>query len=226
MKFGTSRIRLKDLNPDSDLHIFIGPNGSGKSMSLRELEEEINKKYNDGCNIYNGRISFVGLFGDDPKITKPVITYKTHNDDVMKNTMDFDPYRMMSAFRSEGERMDDSLYFWYQDVFIKLINKYKPTEYYLLLDELDSGLSFDRISLQLMQLRGIIDLEIKRGAKVHTIITANSYELLEVAQKLFDKTSIYWVPTKKQIEVDSYIKFRELYKSRYKTLLKEIEEDN
>ena len=229
MKFGESRIKLKHLNPDSQVHVLIGPNGSGKSMSLRELESEIDETYNGGHSSYSSN-PFVRAFMDADaikKITRPVISYKTHQDDALRKNIDFDIGKLMTAFRSEGERMDDSFAYWVTDDFVPFLNRYKPKEYYMILDELDSGLSFDRISLQLLQLRGIINTEEEKfNRKVHIILTANSYELLEVVQKAFDNVSVYWVPTRKEIQVDSYNKFRDLYKSRYKSLLKEIEEEN
>lgn len=229
MKFGESRIKLKHLNPNSQVHVLIGPNGSGKSMSLKELETEIDKTYNGGHSSYFNNPFVRALMNEDSnkEITRPVISYKTHQDDALRNNVNFDVGKLMTAFRSEGERMDDSFSYWVADNFVPFLNKYKPKEYYMLLDELDSGLSFDRISLQLLQLRCIINNEEEKfNRKVHIILTANSYELLEVVQKSFDKVSVYWVPTRKEIQVDSYNKFRDLYKSRYKSLLKEIEEEN
>lgn len=229
MKFGESRVKLKHLNPTSQVHVLLGPNGSGKSMSLKELEEEINKVYNGGHSSYSSN-PFVRAFmsdEDNKDIIKPVITYKTNQDDALKKNIDFDLGKLMTAFRSEGERMDDSFAYWISDDYVPFLQRWKPREYYMLLDELDSGLSFDRISLQILQLRGIIKNEeevCKR--KVHIILTANSYELLSVVQKVFDNVSVYWVPTRKEIHVDSYNNYIDLYKSRYKDLLKEIKEED
>ena len=225
MRFGQSRIKLSHLNPDSHVHILIGPNGSGKSQSLLSLQRELNDKYNEGISNYSSPNHYIRAFADYDKIKVPIITYKTKDNDNVSNCINFDINKMASAFRSEGERMDDSFIDWAQEIFIPIMHKLKHDSFYLLLDELDSGLSFDRISLQLMQLCGIIQIELNHGHNPQVILTANSYELVEVVQNLFDKVSIYWVPTRKEIQVDSYNKFIDLYKRRLKKLKEEIENE-
>lgn len=225
MRYGESRVRLKHLNKNSNVHIFIGPNGSGKSQSLFELKNEINEKYNDGNSFDSSSNPFILAMERHHKdINVPVYHYKTHANDRVDNS-NFDISKMVSAFSSEGERMNSSWIDWCSEVWLPHLKKHRPKEYWLLFDELDSGLSFDRLSLQLYQLSGIIKAETEHGYKPNIVITSNSYELLEVTQELFDNVSIYWVPTRKEIEINSYIKFRNLYKSRFKKMKEELENE-
>lgn len=227
MRFGQSRIRLKHLEEDNKtLTILIGPNGSGKSMSLRELEDEINKKYNGGTSYSTNPLRNVVL-NDDNKINIPVFVYKTSHDDIVHRSMDFDPYKLAQAFRSEGERMCASFNEWASTEFLRNFFELKPKEYYLLLDEIDSGLSPDRIKITNYDFFSIIKHELKIGNKPHVIVTCNSYELLESLKNEFpDNHVVYWLPTKKKVDINSYNDFSRLYDSRYKTLLKEREEDD
>ena len=107
----------------------MGPNGTGKSMSLQNIEYECNKE-NIICKRYSNK----------------------HND-VVQNWRDISD--LFSAFRSEGERIIDSVEKWASRELVKdlLTNE---DDMYILFDELDSGLSLDRMYYFFSQLTYIL----------------------------------------------------------------------
>lgn len=221
-KFGSSRVKLSDI--DNFINVLLGPNGSGKSMSLLELEDEINEKYNDGYSFDSSLNPFTKIFNSEHKINVPVYKFKSSSEDVVIHHNNFDPSRLSAAFTSEGERMNTSLDFWLSDIFLKSFGEDKPKKFYILLDELDSGLSLDRIQIIIEYMFSLLhNMKYDLGIDIQIVVTANSYELLHTLLNNFgNKVSVFWVPSRKKIEIQSYEDFRKLYQSRYRYYLKEI----
>lgn len=218
-KFGESRVRLADIT--KLVTVLMGPNGSGKSMSLKELDTEIAKHYGDNPSHF-ARFGSVYHIED---INVPIFMYTTSHNDIVDTSMDFNPEHIAAAFTSEGERMCLSFNNWLGAVWIQNLKKHKPKEYWMLLDELDSGLSLDRLLITILDFASVIELEKKRGANIHIVLTCNSYELLQALQEYFkDDLDIIWVPSKKKIEVNSYNDFRKLYLPRFNFYKKQREE--
>lgn len=176
----------------SSFTILIGPNGTGKSLSLLKMEYDC-KKNHINCVKYSNK----------------------HEDIVQKAGLDWDPYKLMCAFHSEGERINDSFNNWCETILAKeLVNN--GDDICILLDELDSGLSKDRLESIVWSFKYVIEHELIWHPKRHInfVITCNSYELLECFYKdpeLCIKTVTYFVPTKEIVSITSYKKFAKLF---------------
>lgn len=172
----------------SPFTILVGPNGTGKTLSLLKMEYEC-KQNNIKCVKYSNK----------------------HEDIVQKAGLDWDPYKLLCAFHSEGERINDSFNNWCETVLAKeLVNN--EDNIYILLDELDSGLSVDRIESLVMSLYYVIEHEHKVHPKrmINFVITCNSYEMLDCFYKhatLCMQTVVYFVPTRELVSYNSYKKF-------------------
>lgn len=195
-------IDLKEFT--DDINILIGPNGTGKSMTLLALEEDLkNKKIN-------------------------YVRYTTKHNDIVNSTTPWassDEYvnALVCAFHSEGERMDDSINSWANKKLVPtLLNNTEPL--YVIFDEIDSGLSFDRLKIQLEDLCSIIKYEKAKNRELHYIFTCNSFEMYEVLTdySLMNKYTFktIFVPTKEEISlITDYKEFRSIYEYYYSKFL-------
>lgn len=196
--FGENRFTLD--NKKSNFIALLGANGSGKSMSLRDIAEELSK--------------------DD----KLYIQFASKQDDVVKNANPFakdDDYlsSLTSAFTSEGERIATSFVKWMKKNAMDLSRKVKEsndTDMYWLLDEIDSGFSYDRLRVHVDFLQSVYEIEKKNGIEVTFVLTVNSYELLSLIQKL-PNHQVWSVEKNRDItgEISSFEDFVNLYESRY-----------
>lgn len=184
--------------------ILLGPNGTGKSTSLRLMKEKFKKD-----NIQ-------------------YVMYSTSRDDVVQKGApafgNWDPYLISAAFQSEGERMCTSFYHWEETAMLKAIMT-NTEPLYILIDEADSGLSYDRILESLKDLRFILKSELNKNRDIHVVMTANSYELIQglYDNSLFDEVhdisdliDIIWLPTKLHFtKLPTYNKFIKLYRDYF-----------
>ena len=178
--------------------VLLGPNGTGKSTSIHNMIDE--------------------LKGQD---NIKVVSYSTTNDDVVKkytNPYNLRPEALAAAFLSEGERMHNSFFTWIEEFLLPAILKDRDKELYIFIDEADSGLSIDKINEAFRDLIFIIKEEVKRGRKIHMVVTANSYELAEVFKDDYQLASYIWVPTGDYINLGSYNKFKKMYLEYYKEM--------
>lgn len=183
-KDGSYYVELRPSDFKKPISILLGPNGTGKSMSLKNIEYLLNKK------------------------DVNVVTYSTSHDDIVSNNFNFDPVKLLSAWRSEGERMIDSFIDWAGSRFISALQKDdKPI--WILIDEADSGLSIDRLMQSLLQITHVVKCELEKGRDIHVVFTCNSYEMYEVLAS--DLSECIWVPTKQRFKFNSYEEFKELY---------------
>jgi len=182
----------------SPISILLGPNGTGKSMSIKLMIQDLPKNSN-----------------------LKVVSYSTSQDDTVKKhttPFDFRPEAFAAAFLSEGERMNHSFFTWIDDVLLPAVLKEKDKELYIFIDEADSGLSIDKMNEAFRDIIFIVKEELKRGRKIHLIVTANSYELAEIFRDEYDIVSYIWVPTADYILLGSYSKFRKRYLEYYKEM--------
>ena len=195
----------KEINPDkliSDITILLGPNGSGKSMSFRSLESYF-KNNNIKC-----------------------LTYSNKRNDIVNTCFDFDIRKLISAFHSEGERIKDSIYEFSGSHFInELLSNEK--DIYVLIDELDSGLSIDSLLNIISEYIQVIVLEKYKHPErtVKLVFSCNSYEMLHSFYIALDEVkndplyykgyipeiNLIWVPTMEYIHISSYDDFIKRY---------------
>lgn len=184
----------------SHVTVLLGPNGTGKSMSLKHLEYQL-KKNGIKC-----------------------LRYKTSSDDIVSNIKMHEDnlgYKLSCAFHSEGERMIDSFNNWNIRLSNAIIEGYDSL--YVLYDELDSGLSYDRIMSSLLGIMYVLKMELDKGKDINFIFTANSYEFVDIVRRLYKEASFIWVPTKDKINPKSYDEFISYYKEFYK-YMEELDE--
>lgn len=181
---------------NTPITLLIGPNGTGKTMSLREIEYECEKD-GDIC-----------------------IRYSNTNNDIVSSYSEFNKYAdvsdLVSAFHSEGERIIDSVDKWAGTIMVNELLSHKK-DIWVLFDELDSGLSIDKMYYFFNQLISILFMEHEKNPdrKVRFIFTCNSYEMLEFFK--FNKNiQIIFIPTGEVMKFDTYEEFRDLYLDYYK----------
>lgn len=212
--------KLKANNPDfyeyvdisymnTPITVLLGPNGSGKSMSLLRIKEYCNSK------------------------DIPCSTYSNKRNDIVNTAMDFDPQKIIYAMYSEGERIKGSLINWDETEFLYHLLSHDKDVYFLM-DELDSGLSIDKLTSNIKDYLSVLSLEKEKhpNRTVKLIFTCNSYEMLELL-KDDPRTKLIWVPTKEEIKINSYEEFKKLYldylniydREVMKALSKKVKED-
>mgnify|MGYP004659406413 FL=1 len=174
----------------------MGPNGTGKSMSLQNIEYECDKE-NIICRRYSNK----------------------HND-IVQNWSDISD--LFSAFRSEGERIIDSVEKWASRELVKdlLTNE---EDMYILFDELDSGLSLDRMYYFFSQLTYILVSEKTKHPNriIKFIFTCNSYEMYEYFKEVSKVPfKAIWIPTKDIMTIENYSEFKKLYLEYYNKMFK------
>lgn len=170
----------------SPFTILIGPNGTGKTRSLLNIESEC-KERGIKCIKYSNK----------------------HEDIVQKAGLDWDPYKLMCAFHSEGERIDDSFYNWGNTIMIKELLG-NDDDIFILIDELDSGLSIDKLNKIIKDLCFLIKYENDKHPKrfIYFVLTCNSFEMLDCINKHAQLMScVYFVPTKKIMSIKTYNNF-------------------
>ena len=179
----------------SPLVVLTGCNGSGKTQTLKKIAKEYKK---------NGTQYVYYSTSHDGQVTTYVNPWNRDTKSYMEG--------MMTAFRSEGERMHDLFGLWCENTFFPALHKNnEPIK--VLIDEADSGLSLDRLYFSLVGLtRTIIPMELKKR-DIKIFITANSYEMLEVLNS--DLTKIIWMPTGGEWKPKSYEEFVKPYKYYY-----------
>lgn len=209
----------KEINPDkltSDITILLGPNGSGKSMSFRWLESYF-KNNNIEC-----------------------LTYSNKRNDIVNTCFNFDITKLVCAFHSEGERIKDSIYEFSGSHFInELLSNEK--DIYVLIDELDSGLSIDSLLNIISEYIQVIVLEKYKHPErtVKLVFSCNSYEMLHSFYIALDEVkndplfynykcyipeiNLIWVPTMEYIYVSSYDYFIKRYMD-YRNYMKNKED--
>lgn len=176
----------------SPIVILTGCNGSGKSQTLKRLDKEWKEKYE-------------------------VLFYRTSKEGRSENYVnpwnsDSNSYArgLASCFESEGERMQDLFSLWADQVLLpKLCKTRDPIR--VLIDEADSGLSWDKVMYSLSGIsRTIVPMELEKGRDIKFIFTANSYPMIEALDS--PNTKVLWVPTKEEWAPKTYEEFKEPYK--------------
>lgn len=185
-----------------DTVVLIGPNGSGKSQSIFYMALDLKNK-----NI-------------------PFAKYAASREDSVRNANNFSnedyAYSIVQSFKSEGERMVASFSLWFKNTGLpKLLESINEghTEFWLFIDELDSGLSYDRISMELNELINIQQLEKKNGRTLHLVFTANSYEFIHAMKKRSD-SQIWLVSSSQDVSdsINNFDDFIDLYYEKYAEL--------
>lgn len=101
----------------------------------------------------------------------------------------------------------------------------KSTEpLWILLDEIDSGLSIDRIRQTVSIIKMIFAGEYQKEREIQFVISCNSYELYEALQH-DEFTQNIWVPTNSSFYPKSYEEFKKPYLEYYEKVHKEDEDE-
>lgn len=172
--------------------ILLGPNGTGKTMSLLGIEHY--------CNEHGIKC----------------IKYSTSHDNIVHKAGfgAYDIELLAHAFTSEGERMNTSFNDWNNRYLLKelLTNE---DDLVIIYDELDSGLSYDRIKSTITQIINILSMEKAKhpNRSVKLITTANSYEMYCCVDS--PETTYIWVPTGEEVKFNSYKEFIKPYQYFY-----------
>ena len=176
----------------SPITVLLGPNGTGKSLSLLSMISECKNRNLD------------------------YISYSTSKNDIVSASSspfgNWDIYGISCAFHSEGERMLDSFYKWFNEKGLKSIFETYPKPLYIFIDEFDSGLSIDRIIYSVKSIMYIMKNELTRRP-ISLVLTSNSYELCEALVN--DLTTFIWLPTKSKISFNNYKEFKDPYVDYY-----------
>lgn len=165
---------------NSKITILLGKNGDGKTTLLRSIGDNTEDEY----------YSF----------------FVEASQDINKNAsmhLAFDPTHLSNMFTSEGERKIYSIGSALGKIGSAVAKSEK--ELIILLDEVDSGLSPDRLK----EFADFFSEVLAKEDKVKKIfIAANSYELASLFK---GKADFLWVETQEFVEVTTYEKFIEMY---------------
>ena len=203
--------KKEDINHHSELSlrhitkpitILLGPNGSGKSMSMKNMKYQL----------------------EDKKMKYS--SYSTSKDDIVSKASgpfgDWAIEKIACAFISEGERMNHSIADWMCGPMMKDILTDRDKPIYIFIDEMDSGLSIDKIMEETKDILFVVKEELKQNRDIHFIISCNSYELAEALNTEY--TEYIWLPTKQRIKLGSYNRFKQRYVEFYKEMFKDGDE--
>lgn len=187
------------------LTILTGCNGSGKSQTLKRLREKYKEEKIDCVSYSTSRDG------------RPETYVNAWNQDI-------ESYRegLMACFRSEGERMHDLFVLWAEKTLLPIL-KLSDKPIRVLIDEADSGLSLDRLYFSLRPLiETILPMELNKQRDIKIVMTANSYEMLEVLKCRYSQ--IIWMPTGDVWKPESYEGFASLYRYYYYKMWEEKNE--
>jgi predicted ATPase len=190
---GYGEVELKDLT------ILMGPNGVGKSSLLQGLSS----KYEEhGANGYYG----------DCGSSIEVISDAEYQIETLKARKDNGKYRgyfsddmtldLKAMFQSEGQSTMTVFYSRVEKLINDLV-KDDSKKITFLIDELDSGTSFDNILTMTTFLKNMR----KKFPQLQIIMTAHNYEFARV----FPENTL-WVPSGKYMDMSEYITYQELYR--------------
>jgi predicted ATP-binding protein involved in virulence len=184
-------MKYKDFK--NEISVILAPNGGGKTTTLINLETELKKK--------NISVFLYSHYKDNYKLGKQ------GRDEIFADVNNV----IYSHFKSEGEELQYSFNEWLEKNIFNVMfsireHKSNIKELCILIDELDSGLSLDKIIDTVSIFEHFLKDARNAGVKMKIILSANSYELASQY-----KNSCYWLKTGKLIKIDTYDDFKCLY---------------
>lgn len=204
--------KKSNIEIDSGVTVLVGCNGSGKTTLLKHIKEQLEHNsipvisFN---NLHDGGRSSISemMFNDDIGMAS-ILMCSSEGESIVINIENL--ARKIGRFistggKSKGNRLADNL----DNAIANLIRDKEndkmsstPTEYWILLDAIDSGLSIDNV-LEIKE--GLFNTIIEHcnslGYTVYIVVSANEYEMC-VGQKCFN------VQTGKYININSYDDFK------------------
>lgn len=179
------------------LTILMGPNGVGKSSILQGLAGKFERFGGSGYYGKCGESISIENEGDYElrtlKARQDNGKYRGYFEDT---TLD-----LITLFQSEGQSTM-TVFFNRLEKILKESNENGGKNVVFLIDEIDSGVSFDNV----LQIVGIISNVLKKFPNLQIIMTAHNYEF---ARRLPENT--FWVPVGKFINMSDYEIYRMMY---------------
>ena len=190
--------------PLKPLSIFMGPNGAGKSSIVQGLMSLFDERNHRGAKHYQECAASMELETTTNEHIFEIISARQDNgkyrgyfgDDL---TMDLE-----ALFSSEGQSTMNLFLSHLRNLDKYVANPEKEVIY--IIDELDSGLSFDNI----LKIRNFLRIVTTRYSHIQVIITAHNYEFA----KSFED-NVFWVPEGEYKNLSLYEDYSRHY-SEYK----------
>lgn len=191
---------------DKPMIILTGCNGSGKTQTLKSLHKELGgERFSEIKSKYK---LFYYKTSTEGQVSNYVNPFNSNADSYARG--------LGGAFESEGERINDFFGLWMESEVFPFFFGDKDTPAKILIDEIDSGLSWDKVHVTLTGLiSAIIPMESKKR-DIQFIVTANNYSVIEALRSEY--TKIIWVPTQEEWDPQTYEEFIEPYKYYHKKM--------
>lgn len=210
---GTHKVYKKaNIELESGVTVLVGCNGCGKSTLLSYIKSDLKRNkipYISFDNLHDGghnALSEMVFMEDFATVSNMFCSSEGEN--IILNVGNFT--RKIGKFinsggKTKGDKSEDFI-----DNFAKLISDDKETkeedntEYWILFDAMDSGLSVDNVvEIKRDLFDTILEHTKQLGYTVHIVVSANEYEMC-IGQKCFN------VQAGKYVSIDSYEDFKKI----------------
>lgn len=164
----------------NNVYCLVGCNGLGKSTILHQMiydhSNSLNKTATDINSIINPNPFMGNLIKDKEDYKEFYILLNSQTLPTRYQVEDNDVYSIFGNFISTGENTIHNLSPSLKSIF-NVVKTLKDKEVYILLDDLDVGVSID-VLIELSQVINRLELLLKDlNINYYIVITANSYEL-------------------------------------------------
>lgn len=164
----------------NNVYCLVGCNGLGKSTILHQMiydhDNSLDNTAFDIDSIINPFSFMRDVEKDKEKYNEFYILLNSKTKPTINNVEDTSIYNILSNFISTGENTIHNLSPSLKSIF-NVVKTLKDKEVYILLDDLDVGVSID-VLIELSQVINRLELLLKDlNINYYIVITANSYEL-------------------------------------------------
>lgn len=196
------------------VYCLVGCNGLGKSTILHQMiydhHNSLNKTAFDIDSIINPYSLMGNLKKDKEDYKEFYILLNSQTYPTRYQVEDNDAYSIFGKFKSKGENTIHNLSPSLKSIF-NVVKTLKDKEVYILLDDLDVGVSID-VLIELSQVINRLELLLKDlNINYYIVITANSYELAK-RFKCIDTITMEEVSFKSYEDYLKYVCNTRLYK--------------
>lgn len=186
--------------PLKPLSIFMGPNGAGKSSIVQGLMSLLDERNHRGSRHYQDCAASMELETTSDEHIYEIISARQDNGKYRGYFGDDMTMDLMALFSSEGQSTMTLFLSHLRNLEKYASNPDKEVVY--IIDELDSGLSFDNV----LKIRNFLRNVTTRYPNIQIIITAHNYEFARSFEE-----NVFWVPEGQYKNLSSYEDYCQAY---------------